>query len=65
MLIRLFRHAQSHGLQIHREADDLIAAAASGYKLTPSACRSFVDILAGPGAAQSLRAMAQSACSRR
>ena len=65
VLIRLFRHAQSHGLQIHREADDLIAAAASGYKLTPSACRSFVDILAGPGAAQSLRAMAELACSRR
>lgn len=58
-LIGLFRHAQSYGLQIHREADDLIAAAASGYKLTPSACRSFIDILAGPGAAESLRAMAE------
>ena len=58
-LIRLFRHAQSYRLQIHREADDLIAAAASGYKLTPSACRSFIDILASPGAAESLRAMAE------
>ena len=58
-LIRLFRHAQSYNLQIHREADDLIAAAATGYKMTSLACRSFVDILAGPGAADSLRAMAE------
>lgn len=58
-LIRLFQHAQSYNLRIHREADDLITAAAVRFKLTPAACRSFVDILANPGAAESLRAMAE------
>ncbi|MCL5103373.1 MAG: HD domain-containing protein [Armatimonadetes bacterium] len=58
-LIRLFQHAQSYKLQIHREADDLITASAQDYRLTPEASRTFADILSGPGAPSALRAMAE------
>ncbi|MCE5198968.1 HD domain-containing protein, partial [bacterium] len=57
-LIRVFQHAQTFNLHIHRDTCDLIAISVKGYKMTPDARRSFVDLLAGPGAGSVLRSMA-------
>ncbi|MHB9038333.1 MAG: [protein-PII] uridylyltransferase family protein [Armatimonadota bacterium] len=58
-LLRVFQHARSYGLHIHREACDLIASSANGQKLGGEATRSFVDIISEPGAGAVLRSMAE------
>lgn len=58
-LLRVFRHAQVFGLKVDREAGDLIGQSVRGYKITPEASRTFLDLLSRAGAAASLRSMAE------
>lgn len=57
-LVRVFRHAQSFGLEIDRDSTDLISSAARGFEILAEGRRCFLDMLSSPGAAAALRSMA-------
>ena len=57
-LVRIFEHGRSYDLALDRATGDMVSEVARDYTLTPEAAGWFVEILSRPGAAGTLRAMA-------
>jgi len=58
-LIRVFIHAQSYGLQIGREASNLITASVRNFQVTTQASQEFLNVLAHPNAIGAIRSMVE------
>lgn len=58
-LIRVFRHARSYGLQIGREASNLLTASARDIQVNAQLAQEFLNILVHPNAAGAIRSMVE------